>query len=574
MPDTIEARSAVKVLEETTLSPLAGKPAPKEMLLDVARLEREYFERHPDLQDRNQLVSFGTSGHRGSPLHGTFTESHILSITQAICDYRRKQKIDGPLYMGKDTHALSAAAQRTALEVLAANNVETIVQREDGVTPTPVISRAILVYNRNRKEHLADGIVITPSHNPPEDGGFKYNPPNGGPADTVVTDWVESRANELLQAGNTVVKRVPLSKALQAASTHEEDLMLPYVRDLKNVVDMEAIRDARLKLAVDPLGGAARPYWEPINEIYGLDIKVVNPTIDPTFSFMTVDRDGKIRMDCSSPYAMARLVGLKDQFQVAFANDPDSDRHGIVTPVAGLMNPNHYLAVAIQYLLTHRPQWRKEVAVGKTLVSSSMIDWVVKKLGRELREVPVGFKWFVPGLVDGSYCFGGEESAGASFLRFDGTVWTTDKDGPIMDLLAAEITARTGKDPGEHYRELTAEFGSPYYTRIDASASPEQKTKLQKLTPEAVKESDLAGEPITAKLTRAPGNNAPIGGLKVAAGSGWFAARPSGTENIYKIYAESFKSEEHLHAIVREAQEMVSNALGSSGSGAQTGVGQ
>ena len=571
MPDTIEARSAVKVLEETTLSPLAGKPAPKEMLLDVARLEREYFERHPDLQDRNQLVSFGTSGHRGSPLHGTFTESHILSITQAICDYRRKQKIDGPLYMGKDTHALSAAAQRTALEVLAANNVETIVQREDGVTPTPVISRAILVYNRNRKEHLADGIVITPSHNPPEDGGFKYNPANGGPADTDVTHWVESRANELLQAGNTVVKRIPFSKALQAASTHQEDLMLPYVRDLKNVVDMEAIRDARLKLAVDPLGGAARPYWEPINEIYGLDIKVVNPTIDPTFSFMTVDRDGKIRMDCSSPYAMARLVGLKDQFQVAFANDPDSDRHGIVTPVAGLMNPNHYLAVAIQYLLTHRPQWRKEVAVGKTLVSSSMIDRVVKKLGRELREVPVGFKWFVPGLVDGSYCFGGEESAGASFLRCDGTVWTTDKDGPIMDLLAAEITARTGKDPGEHYRELTAEFGSPYYTRIDASASPEQKTKLQKLTPEAVKESHLAGEPITATLTRAPGNNAPIGGLKVAAGSGWFAARPSGTENIYKIYAESFKSEEHLHAIVREAQEMVSNALGSPGSGAQTG---
>jgi phosphoglucomutase len=574
MPDTIEARSAVKVPEETTLSPLAGKPAPKEMLLDVARLETEYFECHPDLQDRNQLVSFGTSGHRGSPLHGTFTESHILSITQAICDYRRKQKIDGPLYMGKDTHALSAAAQRTALEVLAANNVETVIQRQDGVTPTPAISRAILVYNLNRKEHFADGIVITPSHNPPEDGGFKYNPPNGGPADTDVTRWVESRANELLQAGNSVVKRIPFSKALQASSTHQEDLMLPYVRDLKNVVDMEAIRDARLKLGVDPLGGAARPYWEPINEIYGLDIKVVNPTIDPTFSFMTVDHDGKIRMDCSSPYAMARLVALKDQFQVAFANDPDSDRHGIVTPVAGLMNPNHYLAVAIQYLLTHRPQWRKEVAVGKTLVSSSMIDRVVKKIGRDLREVPVGFKWFVPGLVDGSYCFGGEESAGASFLRFDGTVWTTDKDGPIMDLLAAEITARTGKDPGEHYRELTAEFGSPYYTRIDASASPEQKTKLQKLTPEAVKESDLAGEPITAKLTRAPGNNAPIGGLKVAAGSGWFAARPSGTENIYKIYAESFKSEEHLHAIVREAQEMVSNALGSSGSGAQTGVGQ
>jgi phosphoglucomutase len=574
MRDTIKARSAVEEPAETTLSPFAGKPASKEMLLDVARLEREYFERHPDLHDRNQLVSFGTSGHRGSPLQGTFTESHILSITQAICDYRRMQKIAGPLYMGKDTHALSTAAQRTALEVLAANNVETIIQREDGVTPTPVISRAILVYNRNRKEHLADGIVITPSHNPPEDGGFKYNPPNGGPADTDVTHWVECRANELLQAGNTVLKRLPFSKALRAASTHQEDLMLPYVRDLKNVVDLEAIRDARLKLAVDPLGGAARRYWEPINEIYGLDIKVVNPTIDPTFSFMTVDHDGKIRMDCSSPYAMARLVALKDQFQVAFANDPDSDRHGIVTPIAGLMNPNHYLAVAIQYLLTHRPQWRKEVAVGKTLGSSSMIDRVAKKLGRDLREVPVGFKWFVPGLVDGSYCFGGEESAGASFLRFNGTVWTTDKDGPIMDLLAAEITARTGKDPGEHYRELTAEFGSPYYTRIDAPASAEQKTKLQKLTPEAVKESDLAGEPITAKLTRAPGNNAPIGGLKVAAGSGWFAARPSGTENIYKIYAESFKSREHLHAIVREAQEMVSNALDSPGFGAQTGVWQ
>src|SRR5215469_1961046 len=564
MPDTIEGRSAVKLPAETTVSPLAGQPAPKEMLLDVARLEMEYFERHPDLQDRNQLVSFGTSGHRGSPLHGTFTESHILCITQAICDYRRKQKIDGPLYMGKDTHALSAAAQRTALEVLAANNVETIIQREDGVTPTPVISRAILVYNRNRQEHLADGIVITPSHNPPEDGGFKYNPPNGGPADTDVTHWVESRANELLRAGNTAVKRIPSSKALQAASTHQEDLMLPYVRDLKNVVDMEAIRGAGIKLAVDPLGGAARPYWEPINEIYGLDIKVVNPTIDPTFSFMTLDHDGKIRMDCSSPYAMARLVGLKDQFQVAFANDPDSDRHGIVTPVAGLMNPNHYLAAAVQYLLKHRPQWRKEVAVGKTLVSSSMIDRVVKRLGRDLLEVPVGFKWFVPGLVDGSYCFGGEESAGATFLRFDGTVWTTDKDGPIMDLLAAEITARTGKDPGEHYRELTAEFGSPYYSRFDAPASPEQKTKLQKLTPEAVKESDLAGEPITAKLTRAPGNNAPIGGLKVVAHSGWFAARPSGTENIYKIYAESFKSEQHLNSLVTEAQHIVDKALRSS----------
>jgi phosphoglucomutase len=465
--------------------------------------------------------------------------------------------------MGKDTHALSAPAQRTALEVLAANHVETIIQENDGVTPTPVISRAILVYNKGRKQALADGIVITPSHNPPEDGGFKYNPPNGGPADTDVTKWVQDRANELLRTGNAGVKRVPFEKAMQAATTHQEDFVLPYVRDLKNVVDIDAIRGAGLKLGVDPLGGAARPYWEPINSIYGLDVVVVNPTIDPTFSFMTVDHDGKIRMDCSSPYAMARLVALKDQYQVAFANDPDSDRHGIVTPVAGLMNPNHYLAVAIQYLLTHRPQWRHDVSVGKTLVSSSMIDRVVRKLGRELREVPVGFKWFVSGLVDGSCCFGGEESAGASFLRHDGSVWTTDKDGPIMDLLAAEITARTGKDPGEHYRALTKEFGTPYYTRIDAAATPEQKAQLQKLSPDAVKESDLAGEPITAKLTKAPGNQAAIGGLKVVAENGWFAARPSGTENIYKIYAESFKSESHLQAIVSEAQQMVNNALGS-----------
>jgi phosphoglucomutase len=563
MSHTLETHPTTGVSSGPTISPLAGKPAPKEMLIDVARLEREYFERKPDVSDRNQLVSFGTSGHRGSPLHGTFTEAHILAITQAICDYRRGQGTDGPLYMGKDTHALSGPAQRTALEVLAANAVETIIQEGDGVTPTPVISRAILVYNRDRNGHLADGIVITPSHNPPEDGGFKYNPPNGGPADTDVTRWVQDRANESLRAGNAEIKRIPFNKAIRAASTHQEDFVLPYVRDLKNVVDIDAIRGADLKLGVDPLGGAARPYWEPINSIYGLEITVVNPTIDPTFSFMTVDHDGKIRMDCSSPYAMARLVGLKDQYQVAFANDPDSDRHGIVTPVAGLMNPNHYLAVAIQYLLTNRPHWRLDSAIGKTLVSSSMIDRVVKRLGRQLREVPVGFKWFVSGLVDGSYCFGGEESAGASFLRRDGTVWTTDKDGPIMDLLAAEITARTGKDPGEHYRELTAEFGTPYYTRIDAPATPEQKAKLQKLSPDAVKESDLASESITAKLTRAPGNQAPIGGLKVVAESGWFAARPSGTENIYKIYAESFKSELHLNAIVSEAQEMVSNALDS-----------
>jgi phosphoglucomutase len=544
------------------ISPLAGKAAPKELLVDVARLEREYYDRTPNLGDPNQLVSFGTSGHRGSPLHGTFTEAHILAITQALCDYRRHQGTDGPLYMGKDTHALSGPAQRTALEVLAANNVVTLIQRDDGVTPTPVISRAILVYNRGRKDHLADGIVITPSHNPPQDGGFKYNPPNGGPADTHVTRWVQERANELLKGSNASVKRVPFATAIKAGTIQQEDFVLPYVTDLKSVIDMDAIRAAGLKLGVDPLGGAAVHYWEPINAVYKLDITVVNPTVDPTFSFMTVDHDGVIRMDCSSPYAMARLVGLKDQYRVAFANDPDSDRHGIVTPSAGLMNPNHYLAVAIRYLLTHRPQWPAHAAVGKTLVSSSMIDRVVQQLGRRLSEVPVGFKWFVPGLFDGSVCFGGEESAGASFLRRDGTVWTTDKDGPILDLLAAEITARTGKDPGEHYRELTVEFGSPCYTRIDAPATPEQKARLENLSAEAVTASTLAGEPITAKLTTAPGNNAPIGGLKVVARSGWFAARPSGTENIYKIYAESFKDQAHLERIVHEAQEMVQNALG------------
>src|SRR5215472_5120818 len=555
---TNEAKGHVNV------SPLAGQPAPKEMLVDLARLEREYYERRPDLSDPNQMVSFGTSGHRGSPLHGTFTEAHILAITQAIADYRRGQGTDGPLYMGKDTHALSGPAQRTALEVLAANRVETIIQRGESVTPTPVISRAILVYNRGRKQHLADGIVITPSHNPPEDGGFKYNPPNGGPADTDVTHWVQNRANELLSKRNAEVKRVTPAAALNAGTTHQEDLVRPYVEDLRNIIDMEAIRGARLKLAVDPLGGAAVHYWEPINAVYKLDIDVVNPRVDPTFSFMTVDHDGKIRMDCSSPCAMARLVALKDRYQVAFANDPDSDRHGIVTPSAGLMNPNHYLAVAIGYLLTHRPHWPADAAIGKTLVSSSMIDRVVRKAGRRLAEVPVGFKWFVPGLFDGSYCFGGEESAGASFLRQDGSVWTTDKDGPIMDLLAAEITARTGKDPGEHYRALTAEFGAPLYTRIDAPATAEQKSKLEKLSPEAVKESDLVGEPIIAKLNRAPGNDAPIDGLKVIAPSGWFAARPSGTESVYKIYAESFRDEAHLNAIVSEAEKMVNAALASS----------
>jgi phosphoglucomutase len=555
MPGAVGAQQLPK------LSPLAGKPAPKEMLVDLAQLEREYFQRRPDLGDPNQMVSFGTSGHRGSPLHGTFTEAHILAITQAICDYRRSIGTDGPLYMGKDTHAVSDPAQRTALEVLAANDVETIIQQDNGVTPTPVISRAILVHNRGLNQHLADGIVITPSHNPPEDGGFKYNPTNGGPADTDVTGWVEDRANELLRGNNAGVKRIPFAAASKAGSTHQEDFILPYVRDLRNVVDMDAIQGSGLKLGVDPLGGAARPYWEPINSIYHLDITVVNPVIDPTFSFMTVDHDGVIRMDCSSPYAMARLVGLKDKYRVAFANDPDSDRHGIVTPSAGLMNPNHYLAVAIRYLLSHRPLWPDHAAVGKTLVSSSMIDKVAQKLGRRLSEVPVGFKWFVPGLIDGSCCFGGEESAGASFLRHDGRVWATDKDGPIMDLLAAEITARTGKDPGEHYRELTAEFGTSYYTRIDAPATPEEKAKLRELSAEAVKASTLAGELIVAKLTRAPGNNAPIGGLKVVTACGWFAARPSGTENIYKIYAESFKDNAHLNAILTEAEAIVSNAL-------------
>jgi len=544
-----------------TISPLAGKPAPKEMLIDPVRLEREYFERRPDLDDPNQLVSFGTSGHRGSPLHGSFTEAHILAITQAICDYRKAHGTSGPLYMGKDTHAVSGPAQRTALEVLAGNSVHTIIQQDDGVTPTPVISRAILVYNRARSDRLADGIVITPSHNPPEDGGFKYNPTNGGPADTDVTEWIEGWANELLRNRNTGVRRVSFAAAFNADTTREQDFVLPYVNDLRNIVDMDAIRDAGLKLAVDPLGGAAVHYWEPINAIYKLDIAVVNPQVDPTFSFMTVDHDGVIRMDCSSPYAMARLVGLKDRYRVAFGNDADSDRHGIVTPIAGLMNPNHYLSVAILYLLTHRPDWPAEAAVGKTLVSSSMIDRVVQKLGRRLSEVPVGFKWFAPGLFDSSYCFGGEESAGASFLRHDGSVWTTDKDGPIMDLLAAEITARTGKDPGEHYEALTAEFGTAHYTRIDAPATPEQKARLEKLSPKAVMAPTLAGESIIAKLTRAPGNGAPIEGLKVVTRSGWFAARPSGTEAVYKIYAESFKDEAHLEAILGEAQEMVNSAL-------------
>jgi phosphoglucomutase len=543
------------------ISPLAGKPAPEELLVDLSALEREYYDRRPDISDPQQLVSFGTSGHRGSSLNGTFTEAHILATTQAICDYRRIKGIDGPLYLGKDTHALSGPAQRTAIEVLAANGVETMVQQDDGFTPTPAVSRSILTYNRVRSRGLADGIVITPSHNPPGDGGFKYNPTNGGPADTDVTRWIQDRANELLRSKNRGVKRVPYDVARKSSTTRIYDFILPYVRDLANVIDMEVIRSAGIRIGVDPLGGAALHYWEPIKAIYGLAITVVNTTVDPRFGFMTVDHDGKIRMDCSSPYAMAGLVGLKDRFGIAFANDTDADRHGIVVPSMGLMNPNHYLAVAIQYLLAHRQGWPKTSAVGKTLVSSSLIDRVVAGIGRRLSEVPVGFKWFVEGLLDGTYCFGGEESAGASFLMQDGGVWTTDKDGLIMNLLAAEITARMGKDPGELYRELAAKFGTPCYTRIDAPATPEQKAKLEKLSPESVTASLLAGEPITAKLTRAPGNNAPIGGLKVVTSSGWFAARPSGTENIYKIYAESFKDEKHLKTIVSEAQQIVDSAL-------------
>jgi phosphoglucomutase len=534
---------------------LAGKPAPENILIDVSRLEREYFDRKPDTADPAQLVSFGTSGHRGTSLNGSFTEAHILAITQAICEYRIGKRIDGPLFMGKDTHALSEVAQRTAFEVLAANNVETVIQEKGGFTPTPVISHAILTYNRDRTTGLSDGIVITPSHNPPEDGGFKYNPPDGGPADTDVTDWIQDRANELLRNGNRDVKRV----ASQAA--HQRDLIGPYVNDLGNVIDMDAIRAAGLKIGVDPLGGSSLPYWDPIAERYGLNLTIVNRKIDPRFAFMTVDHDGKIRMDCSSPYAMAGLVKLKDQFDIAWGNDPDSDRHGIVTRSSGLLNPNHYLAVAIQYLLGHRPGWPPTAVIGKTLVSSGIIDHVVNDLHRKLWEVPVGFKWFAPGLFDGSCCFGGEESAGASFLRTNGSVWTTDKDGLILGLLSAELTARTGKDPGEHYREITSRFGESFYTRIDAPATPEQKNALKKLSPQAVAATALAGDPITNKLTNAPGNNAPIGGLKVTSGAGWFAARPSGTEDIYKLYAESFRSQAHLDQIISEAQEIVKKSL-------------
>ena len=543
------------------LNPMAGQPAPANILIDVAKLERDYFAHTPDTADPTQMVSFGTSGHRGSSSTGTFTEAHILAITQAICEYRGSKNITGPLFMGKDTHALSDVALRTALEVLAANHIETVIQENSGFTPTPGISHAILAYNHGRTEAQADGIVITPSHNPPEDGGFKYNPPEGGPADTDITGWIQKRANDLLRGGNKAVKRMTAEAALRASTTNPRDLITPYVDDLRNVIDMDAIRAAGLKLGVDPLGGASLPFWEPIAERYKLNLTVVNNKVDPRFAFMTVDHDGKIRMDCSSPYAMASLVKLKDDFDIAWGNDPDADRHGIVTRSHGLLNPNAYLAVAIRYLLTHRPQWSASAVVGKTLVSSGIIDRVVNDLQRTLWEVPVGFKWFSPRLFDGSCCFGGEESAGASFVRLDGKVWTTDKDGLISGLLAAEILARTGKDPGEHYSEITSQFGDPFYTRIDAPATPEQKSALAKLAPEAVSATTLAGDRITAKLTTAPGNGAAIGGLKVSSEAGWFAARPSGTEDIYKVYAESFRSAEHLNKIVAEAQEIVKKSV-------------
>lgn len=543
------------------LSNLAGKPAPQNLLTDVAQLEREYFSNKPDPSQPTQKVAFGTSGHRGSSLNATYTESHILAITQAICDFRAVRGITGPLYLGRDTHALSAVSHSTTLEVLAANGVETFHQSNNGVTPTPVISHAIIQHNHSRKTGLADGIVITPSHNPPEDGGFKYNGVNGGPADTDVTRWIQDRANEILRQNLTAVKRMPESQAKSLATIHVHDFILPYVQDLQNVVDMNAIRSGRLNLGVDPLGGASLPYWDPIQSMYGLQIEIVNSKMDPAFGFMCVDHDGKIRMDCSSPYAMAGLLRLKDKFQVAFANDPDADRHGIVTPSTGLMNPNHYLAVSIQYLLTHRPQWGLGVGVGKTLVSSSMIDRVVQKLGRRLYEVPVGFKWFAPGLHDGTLAFGGEESAGASFLKRDGSAWSTDKDGIIMNLLAAEMTAVTGMDPGRHFKSLSREFGMPFYTRMDAVATPAQKARLSNLSATDVQATSMAGSAITAKMTKAAGNQASIGGLKVVTGDGWFAARPSGTENIYKIYAESFLSEHHLQVILKEAREIVDRAL-------------
>jgi phosphoglucomutase len=544
-----------------SIHPLAGKPVPKENLADIAELISCYYETQPDVTDPNQKVVFGTSGHRGTSLNASFTEDHIMAISQAICEYRAEKGITGPLFVGKDTHALSTPAEKTALQVFAANGVTVMIDKDGGYTPTPVISHAILTYNKGKTEGLADGVVITPSHNPPDNGGFKYNPPNGGPADTDVTGWIADRANELLANDNQEVESLYLADALAADTTVAYNFISPYVEDLENVIDMEAIAKSGLKICADAMGGAGIRYWKPIADKYGINLTIRNDLPDYTFSFMCVDRDGKVRMDCSSPYAMAGLIDLKDEFDIAFGNDPDYDRHGIVTKSAGLMNPNHYLAVAINYLFTHRDNWRKDAAVGKTLVSSSMIDRVAAELGRDLKEVPVGFKWFVNGLVDGSYGFGGEESAGASFLRKDGAVWSTDKDGMILCLLACEILAVTGKDPGEHYQDLVAKFGNPVYARVDAPATREEKAKLAALSLEQVSAEMLAGEPITPKLTHAPANGAAIGGLKVCTENGWFAARPSGTEDIYKIYAESFKGEEHLAQIQSEAREIVNAAL-------------
>jgi phosphoglucomutase len=542
--------------------PLAGKPAPRSFLVDLAALERAYYDRHPNVGVVEEKVAFGTSGHRGSALRGSFNEDHIVAITAAICDYRAAHQITGPLFVGADTHALSAPAQRTALEVLVARGVSVVMASDDAYTPTPVISRAILRFNQSRPARSADGIVITPSHNPPEDGGFKYNPPHGGPADTDATKWIEDRSNALLAAGVSSVPRRPYAQAVRADGVHAQDFITPYVTELATVVDLPSIAAARVKMGADPLGGASVGYWAPIAARYGLDLTVVNPHVDKTFSFMPLDHDGKIRMDCSSPFAMANLVALKADFDIAFGNDTDSDRHGIVTRSAGLMNPNHFLAVCISYLFAQRTAWRGDAAIGKTLVSSSMIDRVARSLGRRLAEVPVGFKWFVPGLLDGSFGFGGEESAGASFLRLDGTVWTTDKDGILLDLLAAEILAKTGKDPAEHYLALERAHGSPAYTRIDAPATPAQKKALQSLSADAVTARTLAGDAITARLTKAPYNDADIGGLKVATAEAWFAARPSGTEEVYKIYAESFRGADHLAKIVDEAKTIVARAIG------------
>jgi phosphoglucomutase len=544
-----------------TIHALAGKPVPKGLLVDIDKLRQEYYARKPDITNRAERVSFGTSGHRGSSLRGSFNEGHVLTITQAICEYRNSHGINGPLYIGKDTHALSEPAFATALEVLAANGVEAMIDASDGYTPTPAVSHAILTYNRERTSGSADGILITPSHNPPEDGGFKYNPPHGGPADTDATRWIEDRANHLLARDLKEVKRVPYERARRAETTHRYDYVNAYVGDLASVVDMEALRTAKLKIGVDPLGGAGVAYWKPIVERYGVEVEVVNTTVDPTFRFISLDWDGKIRMDCSSPHAMAKLIGLKDSFDIAFGNDTDHDRHGIVTRSAGLMNPNHYLAAAIFYLFTHRPDWRRDAAVGKTVVSSSIIDRVAAQVRRKLVEVPVGFKWFVPGLLDGSLGFGGEESAGASFLRRDGTVWVTEKDGIIMDLLAVELMVHTGRDPSELYNDLTRELGALVYERIDAPATAQQKSALLKLSAKDVAASELAGDPIEAVVTMAPGNGAAIGGLKVITAQGWFAARPSGTEDVYKLYAESFRGSEHLRRIQEEAQALITRAL-------------